>query len=126
MRRSTDRILTTHTGSLPRPPALLEALIRRDRGEPVDVAALDAQIADAVADVVRFHRAGLLLQLDCPDLALSRHRVGAESAEGFRRFVRLHIEAIDHATRDIPPDAMRMHPVLGQPRGAAPPRRATA
>jgi 5-methyltetrahydropteroyltriglutamate--homocysteine methyltransferase len=56
MRRSTDRILTTHTGSLPRPAELHEALIRRDRGEPVDAAALDAQIGDAVADVVRRQR----------------------------------------------------------------------
>jgi 5-methyltetrahydropteroyltriglutamate--homocysteine methyltransferase len=50
MKRSNDRILTTHTGSLPRPPELLEALIRRDRGEAVDAAALDAQIRSAVAD----------------------------------------------------------------------------
>jgi 5-methyltetrahydropteroyltriglutamate--homocysteine methyltransferase len=53
MRRSTDGILTTHTGSLPRPPDLLDALIRRDRGEPVEGAALGARIAAAVADVVR-------------------------------------------------------------------------
>ena len=33
MKRSTDEILTTHTGSLPRPPALMEALEARDRGE---------------------------------------------------------------------------------------------
>jgi methionine synthase II (cobalamin-independent) len=33
MKRSTEHILTTHTGSLPRPPELLEAPERRDRGE---------------------------------------------------------------------------------------------
>src|SRR3954464_9662351 len=53
MKRSTDRILTTHTGSLPRPPDLLAELIRRDRGEAVDVVALDARVRDAVADSVR-------------------------------------------------------------------------
>src|SRR3954466_8438454 len=53
MKRSTDRILTTHTGSLPRPPDLLEQLLRRDRGEPVDAAALDARVREAVADSVR-------------------------------------------------------------------------
>src|SRR4051794_37242335 len=53
MRRSTDRILTTHTGSLPRPPELLAELMRRDRGEPVDADALDARVREAVADVVR-------------------------------------------------------------------------
>src|SRR4051812_49981169 len=52
MKRSVDRILTTHTGSLPRPPDLLEQLMRRDRGEPVDAAALDARVREAVADSV--------------------------------------------------------------------------
>jgi 5-methyltetrahydropteroyltriglutamate--homocysteine methyltransferase len=255
MKRSSDRMLTTHTGSLPRPPALLEELIRRDRGEPVDGAALDARVREAVADsvlrqaragiavvndgeagkigystyvterlegfggeadppgpptdmlefpdylartsgdgdgggpampacdgpiayrdtgavradidalrealdgvavedaflsaaspgVVAFfladrhygdheaylfaiadamkveydeiHRGGLVLQLDCPDLALTRHRVGAESIEDFRRFVRLHVEAINHATRDIPSEAMRMHVCWGNYEG---------
>ena len=253
MKRSTDRILTTHTGSLPRPPELLEQLLRRDRGEPVDAAALDEQVRAAVADVVRrqaeagvavvndgeagkigystyvterlegfggeadppgpppdmvefpeylarhsgdgggpampacdgpiayrdtaavradiaalraaidgadveeaflsaaspgvvaffladrhygdheaylyaiadamkveydeIHRAGLVLQLDCPDLTVTRHRVGAESIEDFRRFVRLHVEAIDHATRDIPPEALRMHVCWGNYEG---------
>jgi 5-methyltetrahydropteroyltriglutamate--homocysteine methyltransferase len=53
MRRSTDRILTTHTGSLPRPPELLAELLRRDPGEPVDADALGARVREAVADVVR-------------------------------------------------------------------------
>src|SRR3954452_17101779 len=53
MKRSVDRILTTHTGSLPRPPDLREQLMRRDRGEPVDAPALDARVREAVADSVR-------------------------------------------------------------------------
>ena len=36
MRRSEDRILTTHTGSLPRPPELTGLHVRRARGESVD------------------------------------------------------------------------------------------
>src|SRR3954471_2723814 len=246
MKRSLDRILTTHTGSLPRPPDLLEQLMRRDRGEPVDAAALDARVREAVADSVRrqaaagvavvndgeagkigystyvterlegfggeadppgpptdmldfpdylarergdgragpampacdgpvayrdteavhadisalraavegldgvaeaflsaaspgvvaffladhhygdheaylfaiadamkveydeIHRAGLVLQLDCPDLTLTRGRRGGETPEDFRRVLQLHVEAINHATRDIPSDAMRM------------------
>lgn len=36
MKRSTERILTTHTGSLPRPPELMKALERRDQGEGAD------------------------------------------------------------------------------------------
>jgi 5-methyltetrahydropteroyltriglutamate--homocysteine methyltransferase len=42
MRRSEERILTTHTGSLPRPPDLTRLHVRRSRGEPVDEAALAA------------------------------------------------------------------------------------
>jgi 5-methyltetrahydropteroyltriglutamate--homocysteine methyltransferase len=50
--RSQDRILVTHVGSLPRPPALRELLVRQDRGEPIDRAALDREVDLAVARVV--------------------------------------------------------------------------
>jgi 5-methyltetrahydropteroyltriglutamate--homocysteine methyltransferase len=53
MRRSEDRILTTHTGSLPRSEDLLAELVRRDRGEAVDTDALDARIRAEVAALVR-------------------------------------------------------------------------
>jgi 5-methyltetrahydropteroyltriglutamate--homocysteine methyltransferase len=43
MLTSQDRILTTHAGSLPRPPALLELYVRRSRGEPIDAAALERE-----------------------------------------------------------------------------------
>ena len=250
MKRSTEHILTTHTGSLPRPPELLAALQRRDRGE-TDVEGLDAQIRSAVADVVRrqaeagvsvvndgeegkigyatyvkerldgfggeagmaglpadmaefpdymrrvmggidfampacvgsvsyrgldsvradianlqaaldgaefedaflsaaspgviavflenqhypsheeyvfalaeamkaeydeIHRAGIVLQLDCPDLAMSGHMLG-ESLDVFRARARVNVEAINHATRDIPPDDMRLHVCWGNYEG---------
>ena len=53
MKRSTDRILTTHTGSLPRPPDLLEMIRARENGEPVEAAAFAARVRSAVAEVVR-------------------------------------------------------------------------
>jgi 5-methyltetrahydropteroyltriglutamate--homocysteine methyltransferase len=52
MNRSTDRILTTHTGSLPRPPELLEMLYAREGGT-VDEAGFESTLREAVADVVR-------------------------------------------------------------------------
>jgi 5-methyltetrahydropteroyltriglutamate--homocysteine methyltransferase len=52
MKRSTERILTTHTGSLPRLPTLTAALQRRDRGEGTN-GELDTQVRAAVLDVVR-------------------------------------------------------------------------
>jgi 5-methyltetrahydropteroyltriglutamate--homocysteine methyltransferase len=53
MKRSTDRILTTHTGSLPRPPDLLDMLRARESGEPVDPQAFAERVRSAVAEVVR-------------------------------------------------------------------------
>jgi 5-methyltetrahydropteroyltriglutamate--homocysteine methyltransferase len=52
MKRSTDRILTTHTGSLPRPADLLRAISLREAGT-ADSAAIRAHVKSAVADVVR-------------------------------------------------------------------------
>ena len=52
MQRSDDRILTTHTGSLPRPAALTQLHVRRSRGEAVDQAALDAGGREATRTVV--------------------------------------------------------------------------
>ena len=48
MKLSTDRILTTHVGSLPRPAELYDLLVAEDRGETGDKAALEAKTAAAV------------------------------------------------------------------------------
>lgn len=69
----------------------------------------------ALADVMaREYRAivdaGFVLQLDCPDLALSRHMVFAHlSLAEFRKVITTHVAALNHAVRDIPPERMRMH-----------------
>jgi 5-methyltetrahydropteroyltriglutamate--homocysteine methyltransferase len=53
MKRSVDRILTTHVGSLIRPPQLQEFLRAKQAGKPYDKAAYDACLKQAVAEVVR-------------------------------------------------------------------------
>jgi 5-methyltetrahydropteroyltriglutamate--homocysteine methyltransferase len=53
MKLSTDRILTTHVGSLPRPAELSALLLQKERGEAYDSAALDAAVHDAVLAIVR-------------------------------------------------------------------------
>jgi 5-methyltetrahydropteroyltriglutamate--homocysteine methyltransferase len=53
MQRSTERFLTTHTGSLPRPDDLVRTMFAKEEGVPVDREALDRHIAAAVAEVVR-------------------------------------------------------------------------
>jgi 5-methyltetrahydropteroyltriglutamate--homocysteine methyltransferase len=254
MRRSTERILTTHTGSLPRPDDLTKVMFAKEDGVPVDTAALAARIKAAVADVVgrqvaagldviddgeyskpsyatyvkdrlsgfggeshpltyrdlvdfpgmarrvfgdpgrarrktpactapiavrdtaaaatdvanlqaagaaggreRFltaaspgvislffrndhyptqeaylaaiadamkheyetvARAGFVLQIDCPDLGMGRHIQYADlDLPEFRKKARLHIEALDHALANVPPEQIRMHVCWGNYEG---------
>ncbi|HTP96158.1 MAG TPA: cobalamin-independent methionine synthase II family protein [Burkholderiales bacterium] len=52
MKRSTERFLTTHTGSLPRPEDLIRTMYAKEEGVPVDSAALAARVRSAVEEVV--------------------------------------------------------------------------
>jgi 5-methyltetrahydropteroyltriglutamate--homocysteine methyltransferase len=52
MKRSTERFLTTHTGSLPRPDDLIRTMYAKEEGVPVDRDALGARVRSAVAEVV--------------------------------------------------------------------------
>jgi 5-methyltetrahydropteroyltriglutamate--homocysteine methyltransferase len=52
MPRSTERFLTTHTGSLPRPDDLITMMYAKESGVPVDAVALAARVKAAVAEVV--------------------------------------------------------------------------
>jgi 5-methyltetrahydropteroyltriglutamate--homocysteine methyltransferase len=252
MKRSTDRILTTHTGSLPRPADLAATLEALDAGAAVDAAAFEARVRRAVVDVVRLqveagvdvvsdgeqgkvgystyvrhrltgfggqgepakradwadfpeaaaraerrsmvarpacdgpidwkdrgavqrdvdnlraavaaagpteafmtaaspgviahflrnahypsreaylarlvdvmkeeydaiHRAGFVLQVDCPDLAMSRHLAFPELSNAeFVRIAEGNVEALNHALRDIPPDRLRLHLCWGNYEG---------
>jgi 5-methyltetrahydropteroyltriglutamate--homocysteine methyltransferase len=255
MHQSTERFLTTHTGSLPRPDDLIRIMFAKEEGLPIERAALDARIRSAVAEVVRrqadagvdviddgevskpsyatypkdrlagfdgashplqyqdlvdfpgmakrvfgdpgrarrktpactgpitlrdagagqvdtenlaaalsqvkavegfmtaaspgvislfFHndhypsheaylfaiaeamrveyetvaRAGFVLQVDCPDLAMGRHiQYAGLGLEEFRAMARLHIRALDHALANIPPDRVRMHLCWGNYEG---------
>ena len=255
MKRSTQRFLTTHTGSLPRPEDLIRTMFAREEGVPIDAAALGARIRAAVAEVVRKQaaagisvvndgemskpsyatyvkdrltgfggqshplqyqdlvdfpgmarrvfgdpgrsrrrtpactgavavrdaaaaaidtdnlkaalgtaqaeegfmtaaspgvislffrdehygsheaylvaiaeamrheyetvaRADLLLQIDCPDLAMGRHIQFAHlGVEDFRKVARLHVEALNHALANVPPDQARVHLCWGNYEG---------
>ena len=52
MQRSTQRFLTTHTGSLPRPPDLIRMMYAKEEGVPVDPGALAQRVRQAVAEVL--------------------------------------------------------------------------
>jgi 5-methyltetrahydropteroyltriglutamate--homocysteine methyltransferase len=52
MKISTDRILTTHTGSLPRPKPLVELILAREKGETIDAVRYEAECSAAIDEVV--------------------------------------------------------------------------
>jgi 5-methyltetrahydropteroyltriglutamate--homocysteine methyltransferase len=77
----------------------------------------------ALADVMQAQyeaivNAGFVLQLDCPDLALSRHTVFAHlPLDAFRKVIAMHVEALNHALRNLAPDRLRMHICWGSTLG---------
>ncbi len=57
---------------------------------------------------------GIILQVDCPDLAMGRHTQFRElDLSGFRDKMALNIEALNRATANIPPEQLRMHMCWG-------------
>jgi 5-methyltetrahydropteroyltriglutamate--homocysteine methyltransferase len=94
MKRSTERTLTTHVGSLPRPPALTDAIVRHDRGAlPADDAAgaLARQVREAVEDVVRRQvAAGLDVVND-----------GEASKIGYATYVRERLSGFEGTSRGL-------------------------
>ncbi len=62
--------------------------------------------------------AGIVLQIDCPDLGMGRHIQHADlSLPEWRKKAQLHVEALDHAVRNIPPEQLRMHLCWGNYEG---------
>jgi len=58
--------------------------------------------------------AGLILQLDCPDLAMLRHMVYPDlPLADYRKIIVTNVAALNHAVRDLPPERMRMHVCWG-------------
>ena len=90
-----------HNGHYPSQEAYLHAIAEAMRRE-----------YEAVA------RAGFVLQIDCPDLAMGRHiQYAALSVAEFRKMMRLHIEALNAALANIPPERLRMHLCWGNYEG---------
>lgn len=77
----------------------------------------------AIAEAMRHEyetvaRAGIVLQVDCPDLAMGRHIQYAElSLAEFRKRARLHVEALNHALANIPAEQLRLHLCWGNYEG---------
>ncbi|MGH3718842.1 MAG: cobalamin-independent methionine synthase II family protein [Pseudonocardiaceae bacterium] len=84
---------------------------------------LDEDYLVALADAMKeeydaIAAAGFLVQLDCPDLAVGWTQQPPEvTVADFRKHVATRLELIDYATRDIPPDRLRMHLCWGNYEG---------
>jgi 5-methyltetrahydropteroyltriglutamate--homocysteine methyltransferase len=77
----------------------------------------------AIADAMRVEyetiaKAGLVLQIDCPDLGMGRHIQHADlSLPEWRKKAQLHVEALDYAVANIPAEQLRMHLCWGNYEG---------
>jgi len=100
MKRSVERILTTHVGSLPRPPSLTELLVRQEAGEPVDANVLHREMADAVRYVVEKQiESGVDIIND-----------GEQPRVGFQTYVPLRMKGFGGFSTRKPPTDMTAHP----------------
>jgi len=77
----------------------------------------------AIADAMRHEyetvtSAGIMLQLDCPDLAMGRHIQYADlDLKDFRKQAELHVDALNHALENVPKDLVRIHLCWGNYEG---------
>lgn len=78
-----------------------------------------AALADAMREEYEtIAAAGLTLQLDCPDLALSRHMLFPDlSDQEFVKIAQMHVEALNHALQNVPAEQIRVHICWGNYEG---------
>ncbi|MDC1417461.1 cobalamin-independent methionine synthase II family protein [Candidatus Thioglobus sp.] len=78
-----------------------------------------AALADAMRDEYEtIVGSGLDLQLDCPDLALSRHMLFSDLSDSeFIKIIESHVEALNHALKNVPEEKVRIHICWGNYEG---------
>ncbi len=94
------------------------ALFQPNKHYPSHEAYLEA-LADAMAaEYKAISDAGLVLQLDSPDLGLGRHMLfKGKSEQEYKDCAALHVDALNHALADIPKDRIRLHVCWGNYEG---------
>ncbi len=91
--------------------------------QPNEYYADDEQFLEALANVMKVEyekitQAGLLLQVDCPDLAMGRHiRFRDEDLATFKRAALMQVEALNAALENVPAESVRMHLCWGNYEG---------
>ena len=104
---SPGRILTTHTGSLPRPRPLRDALVARDAGLPIDEARLQKEVEAAVDEVVRLQR----------DAGVDVVNDGEQGKLSYTVYVKDRLTGFEGESRPLAtgtPRDVAEHPVLAQ------------
>ena len=98
-------------------PGVISLFLQNDHYKTRD--AYLAALADAMKEEYEtIVAAGLDLQLDCPDLALSRHMLFNDlSDKEFLKIAASHVEALNHALQDVPQDKVRIHICWGNYEG---------
>ncbi|HMQ93869.1 MAG TPA: cobalamin-independent methionine synthase II family protein [Amaricoccus sp.] len=98
-------------------PGVISLFLQNDHYTTRD--AYLAALADAMRDEYRrIVAAGLDLQLDCPDLALSRHMLFTDLSDAeFVKLAASHVEALNHALDGIPQERIRIHICWGNYEG---------
>jgi 5-methyltetrahydropteroyltriglutamate--homocysteine methyltransferase len=105
MKRSTQRILTTHVGSLVRPAAILDSILARLSGNPIDEANFEQLVRDGVQDVVRKqHEVGIDVPSD-----------GEYSKPSFAGYVTERLQGLETVRIEPGPDSGQMnYPILNE------------
>lgn len=98
-------------------PGVISLFLQNDHYKTRD--AYLAALADAMkAEYETIVASGLDLQLDCPDLALSRHMLFNDlSDDEFLKVAASHVEALNHALQDVPSEKVRVHICWGNYEG---------
>ncbi len=98
-------------------PGVISLFLQNDH-YPTRDAYLEALGEAMKAEYDTIVAAGLDLQLDCPDLALSRHMLFTDLSDAeFAKVAASHVEVLNHALRDVPPERLRVHICWGNYEG---------
>ncbi|MEO6080561.1 MAG: cobalamin-independent methionine synthase II family protein [Steroidobacteraceae bacterium] len=94
------------------------ALFQPNEHYPTQDAYLEAVAEGMRAEYEGLTRAGLLIQIDAPDLAMGRHTMYRDRSEtDFISLAARHVEVLNHALRNVPADRVRMHVCWGNYEG---------
>src|SRR3990172_5067992 len=111
MKRSTNRILTTHAGSLPRPDDMVVMLRAKDSGQPYDKMRFATRVQEAVADIVRKQA----------ELGIDILGDGEQSKSNFSKYARTRLAGFEPTDRPPAPlgitrDSLAFPEVYAEPK----------